>query len=578
MDNDVKNLKLKNGSNIAVIGGGPSGSLTSFFILDIAKRIDLQLKLDIYEARDYTKCGPVGCNHCGGIVSESLVQMLAAEGIILPSSVVQRSIDSYVMHTDSGQERIETPLDEKRIAAVYRGAGPLGNKSTGWESFDQYLLDLTVKKGANVINQRVKSIDGAGESLHVNTKAGNSIGYDLIVGAVGLNPASLKLFSNHFVKYDSPSMTKTFICEFELGDEIVRHHFGNSMHVFLLDIPRLKFAALIPKGNYVTMVLLGDDIDKNLVENIMRHPEIVKCFPDFESLLNQYPCQCYPKINTGAAVNAYADRMVMVGDCAVSKLYKNGIGAAYVAGKAAATTAVLKGISGRDFKKHYHPVCQSIEHDNQIGKFIFKVTDLIHHSSALQRGILAVVNREQKKNGSQRHMSTVLWDTFTGSSTYRKIILMTLRPMFWGPLLRQLVTGFISKGSAHRKVNEKMQTNQLGRKFHDGEIIIKQGEPGDCLYVIQSGKVEIIKENINFERKLTELGKEDFFGEMALFEKKTRSCTVKAVGEVSVLTVDKKTLLSRIQSDPSLTFRILEKMSRRIRNLSSEISQLEKDH
>jgi hypothetical protein len=38
------------------------------------------------------------------------------------------------------------------------------------------------------------------------------------------------------------------------------------MHVFLLDIPRLEFAALIPKGDYVTLCLLGDDIDEELMD------------------------------------------------------------------------------------------------------------------------------------------------------------------------------------------------------------------------------------------------------------------------------------------------------------------------
>lgn len=568
------NLKLTNGSRIAVIGGGPSGSLTSYFILDLAHRLDLQLDLDIYEAQDYTKFGPAGCNHCGGIVSESLVQMLSAEGIVLPPMVVQRGIDSYVMHTDNGQERIETPLQEKRIAAVYRGAGPLGSKSTNWESFDHYLLKLAVKKGANLLHQRIDAIHSHGDLFTLSAKDFTTEPYDLIVGAVGLNPASLKLFDGHFTKYQSPAVTKTFICEFELGEEMVKRHFGSSMHVFLVNIPRLKFAALIPKGNFVTMVLLGTDIDKELVESLLNHPEMVGCFPDFESLLNQYPCRCYPKINTGAALVPYADRLVMVGDCAVSKLYKNGIGAAYMAGKAAAATAVLQGISARDFEKQYRPVCQSIERDNKIGKFVFLVTDIIQRSPALKRGILAVVNREQKKAGRQRHMSTVLWDTFTGSSTYREILFRTFKPMFWGPLIFRTITGFFSKTEKQIEDQTSMQTNQLGREYKDGEVIIKQGDPGDCLYVVQSGKVEVLQENSGFEIKLAELGKEEFFGEMALFEHEVRSCTVRASGPVRVLTIDKKTLMGRIQSDPSLAFRILEKMSARIRDLDAELTRV----
>src|SRR5512141_3277370 len=87
-------LFLDNGSRIAVIGGGPAGSFFSYFLFEMAERIGMELAVDIYEPRDFTKTAPQGCNMCGGIISESLVQLLATEGITLPSTVVQRGIDS----------------------------------------------------------------------------------------------------------------------------------------------------------------------------------------------------------------------------------------------------------------------------------------------------------------------------------------------------------------------------------------------------------------------------------------------------------------------------------------------------
>ena len=47
-----------------------------------AKRLGIDIELDIIEAKNFSKVGPSGCNHCGGIISESLVQILSAEGII----------------------------------------------------------------------------------------------------------------------------------------------------------------------------------------------------------------------------------------------------------------------------------------------------------------------------------------------------------------------------------------------------------------------------------------------------------------------------------------------------------------
>ena len=115
---------LDTGSRVAVIGGGPAGSFFAFYILDMAERMGMDLQVDVYEPRDFSRKAPQGCNMCGGIISETLVQNLAADGINLPPSVVQRAIDSYMLHTDVGKVRIDTPLQEKRIGAVTRGSGP----------------------------------------------------------------------------------------------------------------------------------------------------------------------------------------------------------------------------------------------------------------------------------------------------------------------------------------------------------------------------------------------------------------------------------------------------------------------
>ena len=118
-----------------------------------------------------------------------------------------------------------------------------------------------------------------------------------------------------------------------------------------------------------------------------------------------------------------------------------------------------------------------------------------------------------------------------------------------------------------------MSFGELGKTYYDGEIIIKQGDVGDCMYVIQSGKVNVISEQNGKEIPLAVREKGDFIGEMALFEREVRSATVKSASESRILTVDKKNLLSNIKKDPTLAFRIIETMSKRIRELSEEITQ-----
>jgi CRP-like cAMP-binding protein len=117
-----------------------------------------------------------------------------------------------------------------------------------------------------------------------------------------------------------------------------------------------------------------------------------------------------------------------------------------------------------------------------------------------------------------------------------------------------------------------MGITSLGHLYHDGETIIKQGTVGNCVFVIQMGKVEVIKEDKGKEFKVAELGEKEFFGEMALFEKDVRSCTVRALGKARILTLDKKNFYKTIQKDPSIAFRLLERMSSRLRETNKYIS------
>ena len=118
-----------------------------------------------------------------------------------------------------------------------------------------------------------------------------------------------------------------------------------------------------------------------------------------------------------------------------------------------------------------------------------------------------------------------------------------------------------------------MRNSKLGRLYRDGEIVIHKGDEGTCLFVIQEGKVEVFDENGGKEVKIAELGASEFFGEMGLFEKDVRSCTVRAQGNAKILTIDKKNFYKTIQKDPTLAYRLLQKMSFRIRELNKKVTQ-----
>jgi flavin-dependent dehydrogenase len=269
--------------------------------------------------------------------------------------------------------------------------------------------------------------------------------YELVVVATGINSRLMEMLENETAEFARPARTKTFICEFHLGRDVIRETFGPSMHVFLLDIPRLEFAALIPKGDYVTLCLLGDDIDENLIDTFFSSPEVRDRFPG--GVIPGHVCHCYPRINIRAATPVYGDRLVLIGDSGTTRLFKDGIGAAYRTSKAAAKTAVFHGVSAEDFKNYYAPLCRRIDNDNRVGKLVFTFASLVQKSRFARRGILNMAANEQQQVDGPRRMSGVLWDLFSGSASYTDVFLRTLHPAYVGTLLWNLVAANLPRGA-----------------------------------------------------------------------------------------------------------------------------------
>ncbi len=440
--------KLEDGSRVAVMGAGPAGSFFAYFLLDIAQRVGLSLQVDLYEPRDFSQPGPASCNMDAGIISESLVQHLAAEGINLPPSVIQQGIDSYVLHMDVGSVRIETPIQEKRIASVYRGAGPKGSEQTGTVGFDAFCLSMALQKGARLVSQRVEEVSRADSGLLIRTRGRSPEKYDLLAVATGVNTNALRLFTPLEPGFRPPVTVRSMLREYWLGAEAVEEYLGSSFHVFLLDLPGLDFAGIVPKGDRATVCFLGDDISEEVFAAFLDSPQVRQCMPPgWEP--GQYICHCMPRMQIGGAIQPFAERMVFVGDSGVSRLYKDGIGAAYRTAKAAARTAIFYGIGRDDFQAHFWPICRAIADDNRFGKIIFAASRQVQHRGFARRGLRQMIIGEQGKPARRRRASSILWDTFTGSAPYRDIFQRTLHPAYIAEFIGHLAVSAL-EGDGHR--------------------------------------------------------------------------------------------------------------------------------
>ncbi|GAA1309018.1 Crp/Fnr family transcriptional regulator [Saccharothrix xinjiangensis] len=112
-------------------------------------------------------------------------------------------------------------------------------------------------------------------------------------------------------------------------------------------------------------------------------------------------------------------------------------------------------------------------------------------------------------------------------------------------------------------------------EFPRNHVIFTQGEPGDRLYVIRSGKVKISRATSDGrEHLLALLGPSDLFGEVSLYDQGPRASTATTVTQVHALSVDRTALREWIGRRPELADELLRLLARRLRRTNSMLTEV----
>jgi signal transduction histidine kinase len=107
------------------------------------------------------------------------------------------------------------------------------------------------------------------------------------------------------------------------------------------------------------------------------------------------------------------------------------------------------------------------------------------------------------------------------------------------------------------------------RKFSAGGEIFREGDPGDGVYFVKGGLVEISGlVNAGTRRVFSQLGDGEIFGEMAVIEDRPRSATATARKETEIYFIPRVEMLALLQRSPALAFNMLQEISRRLRDFS----------
>lgn len=106
--------------------------------------------------------------------------------------------------------------------------------------------------------------------------------------------------------------------------------------------------------------------------------------------------------------------------------------------------------------------------------------------------------------------------------------------------------------------------SRFARIFQKGEIIFSEFEPGDAFYLIQSGRVQLVKVIGDIEKTLDILQPSEMFGEMAILEDSPRSATAIALDQVKVLEFNRANFEVLMMGNPQIALKLLKLFTKRI--------------
>lgn len=126
----------------------------------------------------------------------------------------------------------------------------------------------------------------------------------------------------------------------------------------------------------------------------------------------------------------------------------------------------------------------------------------------------------------------------------------------------------------HREDTGFVVRTTYERSFAAGDVIYDSGQPGEALFVIQAGHVELTRSGPEGERVVGRYGPGEFFGEIAVLLGRPRSTRAVAIGEARVLQLDRATFERMCVDRPEISLRVIQRLAQRAIELEQRLTAL----
>jgi flavin-dependent dehydrogenase len=451
--NPYQTLKLIDGSKVVIIGGGPSGSFFALNLLRKANKLGRKIEVFILEKKptlsiqgqNVTECFIGECNYCAGGLSPRVCDALTDLGLDLPPEIILDTAEIINVFADWKTISLDVLRD---IKSVYRGSRPKGRTDSNY-NFDNFLLSSAANEGAKIINAEVTDLRYSREGKIIVSYNGNTLELvtDFVAFAGGVNgklghrpddaEIPVSFLKKMIPRFELPEVRKTIIFELStMGNDDFIQKIKGELYFILhgSDNLKLEMISIVPKGEYITVVLIGKCIDKakpkdnlRIIDEFMHLPHIKTILPEWLKLKNI--CVCSPFMTTGVAKEPFGDRIVVIGDMFTSNLYKDGIGSAFEISANIAEAALSIGIDKTSLRKGYMPVIRKYKINNILGKLVFLFIRICFSNVLFSRIIYqAVITERKTQERKHRKLEKILWNIASGEDNYRNIILNMYHP------------------------------------------------------------------------------------------------------------------------------------------------------
>ncbi len=398
MKND--NLKIVDGSTIAVIGGGPAGSAAAIKLIKEAAKKRIKVNVVIFEGKDFDH----HYNQCVGVLSHPIVEIFERDlEMPFPGHLIKREISSYMLYSSGG--------------GALELSGERGTYATRRILFDRFMLGTAQELGAQIVRSRVTGIEFDRDTGVKVYSEDRFLRADAVVGAFGLDDGiadALEQSSRHSFRYQRPpKVLDTLVAKTHLDMDILQQRFGSRIHAFIpLELRNIEFGAITPKGDHIIINIAGRNLTSGDMDNFLRYAPARSLLKDLPLGGIDYYKGKYP---IRPAHGIIGDRFAAAGDATgLIRPYKGkGINVALETGTKAAEVMIRDGISATDLAA-YPAAFDHLRADFFYGR-LFRMLVMVSIKTGFVEQVISMARSDQR-------LKNVLFKVVSGEGTYREVI------------------------------------------------------------------------------------------------------------------------------------------------------------